>query len=89
MYLLSQLLTSKSGLNNSNLDNCMYRLNRLEMVVPRPFLLEVLKLNQDGKIPTSDVAEIFTVVENYFLKQLSARSFIQIRGKGYVECIDY
>lgn len=67
--LYEKLLTSKSGLNNSNLDNCMYRLNRLEMVVPRPFLLEVLKLNQDGKIPTSDVAEIFTVVENYLFRR--------------------
>lgn len=67
--LYEKLLTSKSGLNNSYLDNCMYRLNRLEMVVPRPFLLEVLKLNQDGKIPTSDVAEIFTVVENYLFRR--------------------
>lgn len=67
--LYEKLLTSKSGLNNSDLDNCMYRLNRLEMVVPRPFLLEVLKLNQDGKIPTSDVAEIFTVVENYLFRR--------------------
>lgn len=31
----------------------------------------------------------WVIKENNFLKQLSARSFIiQIRGEGYVECID-
>lgn len=67
--LYEKLLTSKSGLNNDDLDNCLYRLNRLEMVVPRPFLLEVLRLNQDGKISTSDVTKIFGIVENYLFRR--------------------
>lgn len=67
--LYEKLLTSKSGLNNERLDNCLYRLNRLEIVVPRPFLLEVLRLNQDGKITTDDVTEIFIIVENYLFRR--------------------
>ena len=34
-----KLLTCKSGLNNKKLDDCIYRLKRLEIVVTRPFFM--------------------------------------------------
>ena len=42
-----KLLTCKSGLNDQKLDDCLYRINRLEIVVIRPFFMEVLRLVQD------------------------------------------
>ena len=54
-----KLISGKSGLGDKKLDDCLYRLNRLEIVVTRPFLMEVFKLNQDGKLTNEDVLKIF------------------------------
>lgn len=64
-----KLLTCKSGLNENKLDNCLYRLMRLEITVQRPFLMEILKLNQDGKITTDDVLKIFLITENFLFRR--------------------
>lgn len=64
-----KLLTCKSGLNEQKLDDCLYRLMRLEIVVTRPFLMEVLRLHQDGKITTDDVSDIFFITENYLFRR--------------------
>lgn len=64
-----KLLTCKSGLNEQKLDDCLYRLMRLEIVVTRPFLMEVLRLHQDGKITTEDVLKIFLITENYLFRR--------------------
>ncbi len=64
-----KLLICKSGLNNQKLDDCLYRMMRLEIVVTRPFLLEVLRLNQDGKLSTEDVLQVFLVTENYLFRR--------------------
>ncbi len=64
-----KLLTSKSGLKNQKLDDCLYRMKRLEIVVTRPFLLEVLRLNQDGKLSVDDVLQIFLITENYLFRR--------------------
>ena len=53
-----KLLSCKSGLKNQRLDDCLYRMMRLEIIVTRPFLLEVLRLNQDGKLSVDDVLEV-------------------------------
>ena len=50
-----KLLTCKSDLKEKKLDDCLYRMARLEIVVTRPFLMEVLRLNQDGKLTVDDV----------------------------------
>lgn len=67
--LYEKLLTCKSGLKNQRLDDCLYRQMRLDIVVTRPFLLEVLRLNQDGKLTVDDVLEIFQTTENYLFRR--------------------
>ena len=64
-----KLLTCKSGLKNQKLDDCLYRMMRLEIVVTRPFLLEVLRLNQEGKLSVDDVLQIFLVTETYLFRR--------------------
>lgn len=67
--LYHKLLICQSGLSNKELDDCLYRLKKLEIVVVRPFFLEVLKLNLDGKINTDDVLRIFMITENYLFRR--------------------
>lgn len=67
--LFEKLSVCKSGLQNQKLDDCLYRLMRLEIVVIRPFLMEVLRLNQDNKLNTDDVLQIFLVTENYLFRR--------------------
>lgn len=64
-----KLLTCKSGLNEQVLDDCLYRLKRLEIVVTRPFLMEVLKLHQDDKLTDADLLRIFLITENYLFRR--------------------
>ena len=64
-----KLLTCKSDLKNQKLDDCLYRMMRLEIVVTRPFLMEVLRLNQDGKLTVDDVLQIFLITENYLFRR--------------------
>ena len=64
-----KLLICKSGLNEQKLDDCLYRLMRLEIVVTRPFLMEVLRLHQDNKVTTDDVLKIFLITENYLFRR--------------------
>lgn len=64
-----KLLVCKSGLKEQKLDDCLYRLKRLEIVVTRPFLMEVLRLNQDGKLTSKDVLQIFLITENYLFRR--------------------
>ncbi|HQO78422.1 MAG TPA: DUF262 domain-containing protein, partial [Thermodesulfobacteriota bacterium] len=64
-----KLLTCKSGLNNKRLDDCIYRLKRLEIVVTRPFFMEVLRLNQDKKLSVDEVLRIFEITENYLFRR--------------------
>lgn len=61
------LLGAKTG--NVALDACIYRLNRLETTVTRPFFLEVLRLYNEGKLSISQVTEIFLVAENYLFRR--------------------
>lgn len=62
-------LSVKSGLKNQKLDDCLYRMMRLEVVVTRPFLMEVLRLNQDGKLSVDEVLSIFLITENYLFRR--------------------
>ena len=64
-----KLLTCQSGLNNKKLDDCIYRLKRLEIVVTRPFCMEVLRLNQDKKLSSEEVLRIFEITENYLFRR--------------------
>lgn len=68
--LYQKLQIGCSGLNSKKLDDCMYRLKRLEITVTEPFFMEVLRLNQDGgKISVSDLERIFLITENYLFRR--------------------
>ena len=64
-----KLLTCKSALNSKRLDDCLYRLKRLDIVVTRPFFMEILRLNQDQKLAVDDVLQIFEITENYLFRR--------------------
>ena len=57
------------GTKNKALDACIYRLNRLETTVIRPFFLEVLRIYDENKLDMSQVAEIFLITENYLFRR--------------------
>lgn len=61
------LLDGNSG--STVLDACIYRLNRLETTVTRPFFLEVLRLYDENKLPLTHVTEIFLTIENYLFRR--------------------
>lgn len=52
------------------LNSCIYRLNRLETAVTRPFFLEVLRLNAEGTLSLDEVTQIFLTCENYVFRRL-------------------
>lgn len=54
---------------NRALDACIYRLNRLETTVTRPFFLEVLRMNEEEKLSAAQTAEIFLLTENYLFRR--------------------
>ncbi|MCC8079845.1 MAG: DUF262 domain-containing protein [Oscillospiraceae bacterium] len=51
------------------LNTCIDRLNRLETTVTRPFFLEILRLQSEGKLSLDDVAEIFLITESYLFRR--------------------
>lgn len=64
-----KFITCKSGFGNKRIDDCLYRFKRLEIVVTRPFFLEILKLHQDGKITTDDLLKILLITESYLFRR--------------------
>lgn len=63
--------TLKNGCTASRkLNACIYRLNRLETAVTRPFLLEILRLNAEGILSLDEVAQIFYITESYIFRRL-------------------
>ena len=68
--LYEKLLTGQSGLKEAaQLDQCMARMNWLEITVTRPFLMEVLRLNKTGKLNEQEVYQVFRIVENYLFRR--------------------
>lgn len=59
----------KGNTADKELNSCIYRLNRLETTVTRPFFLEVLRLQEAGKLSLADVKEIFLYTENYLFRR--------------------
>ena len=57
------------GTKNKVLDSCIYRLNRLETTVTRPFFLEVLRLYDEEKLDMSQVADTFLITESYLFRR--------------------
>lgn len=57
------------GTANKSLNSCVYRLNRLETTVIRPFFLEVLRLYDEKKLDILQVADIFLTTESYLFRR--------------------
>lgn len=54
---------------NSALNACIYRLNRLETTVTRPFFLEILRLHSENKLSMDEVTDVFLTTENYLFRR--------------------
>jgi len=61
------LLKGKTA--DKELNACIYRLNRLETTITRPFFLEVLHMQATEKLSLADVKEIFIFTENYLFRR--------------------
>lgn len=59
----------KGKTSDKQLNACIYRLNRLETTITRPFFLEILRLHDSGKLTISEVREIFLFTENYLFRR--------------------
>lgn len=61
------LLDGRTG--STALNACIFRLNRLETTVTRPFFLEVLRLYDENKLSMEQVADIFVTTESYLFRR--------------------
>lgn len=59
----------KGSIPDKQLKACIFRLNRLETSVTRPFFLEVLRLHSDGTLDLEMVRSIFLYTENYLFRR--------------------
>ncbi len=57
------------GTSNKALNGCIYRLNRLETSVTRPFFLEVLRLFDEGSLTIAQTTDIFLITEHYLYRR--------------------
>lgn len=60
----------KSSDPSNEMEWYIFRLNKLETNVARPFFLEVLRLLDEGKITQDDATAIFATVENYIFRRI-------------------
>lgn len=59
----------KGSIPDKQLKACIFRLNRLETSVTRPFFLEVLRLHSAGTLDLEMVRSIFLFTENYLFRR--------------------
>lgn len=55
--------------DSKELNACIYRLNRLETTITRPFFLEVLRLYDENKLGLQQIKDIFLITENYIFRR--------------------
>lgn len=60
----------KGNTADKQLNACIVRLNKLETTVTRPFFLEVLRLQSEGRLTADEVRDIFLYTENYLFRRL-------------------
>lgn len=60
----------KANTPNKKLNDCIYRLNRLETAVTRPFFLEVLRLHAEDKLQIDEVTDIFLTTESFLFRRI-------------------
>lgn len=68
-YAKRYKLLLKGKTKSAALNACIYRLNRLETTVTRPFFLEVLRLYDENKLILEQVTEIFLITESYLFRR--------------------
>lgn len=61
------LLNGKT--TDKKLNACIYRLNRLETTITRPFFLEVFKMYKSNVLTIDNMREIFLFTENYLFRR--------------------
>lgn len=54
----------------AKLKSSLFRLNRFESSVTRPFLMEVMRLQESSLLTLDEVAEICRIVESYLLRRI-------------------
>lgn len=59
----------RGGYSDERLNGCIYRLNRLSTSVTRPFLLEALRLRENGVLTADELVEIFQFTESYLFRR--------------------
>ena len=59
----------KGNTEDKALNACIYRLNRLETTVTRPFFMEVLRLQSERLLSIDQVRDIFLTTENYLFRR--------------------
>ena len=55
--------------NDKRINACIYRLNRLETTITRPFFLEVLRMHDKGSLSIESMRDIFAFTENYLFRR--------------------
>lgn len=68
-YAKSYEILLKGRTEDKQLNACIYRLNRLETTITRPFFLEVFRLHKNGILTIADVRGIFLLTENYLFRR--------------------
>ena len=53
-----------------SLNASIYRLNRFESNVTRPFLMEILRLNEQNVLSSADMAKVFHTIESYLFRRI-------------------
>ena len=56
--------------NDQGLNGSIYRLNKLGISVARPFLLEILRLLDEGVLTIDDTTEVFRIIEAYAFRRI-------------------
>lgn len=68
--LYKKITSGKSYENNKELDDCLYRLKRLEVTVTEPFFMEVFYLYEhDKKISLEELTKLFLITESYLFRR--------------------
>lgn len=68
-YAKSYEVLLKGRTEDKKLNACIYRLNRLETTITRPFFLEVFRLQKNGVLTITEVREVFLFTENYLFRR--------------------
>lgn len=68
-YAKRYALLLRGGHSDERLNGCIYRLNRLSTSVTRPFLLEALRLRENGVLSADELIEIFQFTESYLFRR--------------------